>query len=404
MTLLLGTALSVYQNSGDPGANWAHFEKKRTWRGRTVAPDNRIGTSVDFWDRYHDDIAVARDLGSNAFRFSVEWSRLEPERGTLDQAAFDRYHQIVDRIRECGMEPMATMHHFVHPQWFEQLGAFEREENLPLFIEHCVRSVAAFGDRVKLWGTINEPTVLTLMGYVLGQHAPGKTLRLGLLPVVLGNLMRAHAQAYRAVKPLHPELSIGLVHSVLNFEALPGSPFYVKRIAAFLDFAFAHERVLQFFERGTFDMPTPMGRVAFEDDAPLDFLGLNYYSRVMLNGWLFPTCLPDETMTDMPYASYPEGFGAALDRVCELGVPVYVTENGISDLKDDRRADFIRDYMAEFEAGLDRGLDLRGYFYWTLIDNFEWDQGFTQHFGLYDRERRGGGGAAGGGEGGVGVV
>jgi len=392
---LWGTATCEYQNSGAincPDINWADWEKTAPGQNSHIEGGQQSGTANDHWNRVDEDITLMKKLGVNAYRFSIDWGRVEPEEGLFNQEALNHYSLLCNKLIANGITPMVTLHHFTHPRWFEKKGAFEKEENIPYFVRFSMRMFALLKDRVSLWCTINEPTIYTMQGYVRGVFPPGKTSP-GLAGEVLKNLLKAHCSVYHILKvlPGGQEMQIGIVHSLLKFEPYHWYSPIENGVCKYFTHI-VHGALKSFFKTGSFSFYTPWGtRTTYSDPlAPesFDFVGLNYYSRAVINiNWDYSAGgggYPGEVMTDMPYASYPEGFRQALLEMAELGKPIYVTENGIADAKDDRRADFIRDYIAAMAQAKKEGCDVRGYFYWTLMDNFEWDMGFDMRFGLYE--------------------
>ena len=334
-----------------------------------------------------------KELGVNSYRFSVEWSEIEPREGYFDEAVIQHYVDVVDELIKNDITPMITLFHFTYPQWFSLRGGFEDSRNISYFVRFSKKIFSVLQGKVKLWCTINEPTVIMLMGYMLGEFTPGKT-DFYLAGVVLRNLLQAHCAVYETLKaqPGGKEAQIGIVHAALKFvprrwwnpiEAIPCAYFtHVK-----------YDAILHFFLTGNFEWYTPYGlKVSYTNKKAkksLDFFGLNYYSRAVigmqmnLERPLDGICFPGEVMTDMPYASYPEGLYEAIKDVSRLKVPIYITENGIADCRDDRRATFIKRYIYSMSKAIEDGYDVRGYFYWTLTDNFEWSEGFLMSFGLY---------------------
>lgn len=330
-----------------------------------------------------------KELGCNAVRFSVEWATIEPQEGVFDLEVLSFYEQYCEELIKNGITPMITLYHWVHPLWFEQKGGFEKEENIGYFLRFCTTVFQRLSNKVHLWCTINEPTVSSFMGYVLGMHSPGKKGHFTTAGIVLQNLLYAHVCAYQTLKklPYGQEAHIGIVHQVLKAQAY--SPWYPhsRAIAWFLNFCAGHEQVKELLTTGNFNYKIPglVNVACYMPEAPqsYDFIGINYYSRVLV-GFGGPTCLPDEVMTDMEYASFPQGIYDAIADLSQLGVPLYITENGIPDSKDDRRQSFINGYLQSVHKAVTDGYDVRGYFYWTLMDNFEWDRGYSMKFGLYD--------------------
>jgi len=412
---LVGTAISTWQNSGDsdvknPESNWGqysrgahcccipHVRSGKKKSGRYLEYGTKVGCGPKFWESYEEDISLAKSLGCNSFRFSLEWSRIEPRRGQVDQAAIRRFGEIFDCIIANGMEPMPTLYHFVYPDWFRRLGGFARRENIALFVDFCKLAFEAFRAKATLWATINEPNVQVFFGYIVGNHTPGNKLRIGKAGRVMCNLFLAHAEAYRAIKALPggQEAQVGIVHNYMWFE--PSGKGISHCISRYLSRRLSHwygnDVFMEFFSTGRFKwekaVPSLCGHVEHREGEPpgLDWVGINYYTR-SLHGPLFaPTCRRGEYMTDMPYRAYPKGLYEAVAHVSKLGVPMYITETGIADRDDRHRAHHIRAYMEQVERCVKDGFDLRGVMYWTLVDNFEWDQGWTMHFGLYELDTK----------------
>eukprot|EP00727_Mastigamoeba_balamuthi_P013617 m51a1_g8879 putative beta-glucosidase (465) ;mRNA; f:632479-634041 len=372
----VGFATSEYQSSGSercPLSTWAAFERSRLGWGPFSRPairnGDRSGAACRFWDDYARDFALARSAGANAFRLSLEWSALQPAQGPLCPAAVAHYHAVLAELRGRGLGACATLLHFTLPAWFAELGGFERAENAGLFADFCARAYDEFAGEVALWCTVNEPGVAALCGYVLGLHWPGRLLRWGAAREVAENMVRGHREAYAAIKAAAAarglSARVGVVHNALAFEAtLPCTP--AAALCAALT-RLAHTGVVE-------ALGGPQGIRECND-----FFGLNFYSRALLNGLaLFPTALAGETMTEMGWATCPAAFERALREACSYGVPVYVTENG-----GERQVPFLRGYLAVLARCMGEGCDVRGYFWWTLLDNFEWDRGWGPKFGLY---------------------
>lgn len=382
-----GSALSEYQVSGASccvNSNWSQ------WEG---CLKEKSGDACQFWNRYKNDIKYMKELGIKSLRFSIEWCKIEPQEGIIDHQAIEHYKDLIQTLLDNGIQPMVTLHHFVHPQWFEAKGGFEKVENLRYFEDFCALVFEQFSDKVTFWCTINEPTVFAFQGYVRGVFPPGKK-NLYTAMKVLRNMMQVHTQIYHRLKamPGGEKVQIGLVHQYLMFE--PYSPSnLLEKIPGWLFNRLNNTAVVEFLKTGEFvgsNLPAVKINYSAPKDKPFfDFIGLNYYSVAVLKAQaslkepLVPTCKPGQIMTDMPYGTYPEGFYNALMDLSSIGKPIYVTENGIADAKDDRREDFIRTYLKALEQAIADGADVRGYYYWSLMDNYEWDLGYGMKFGLY---------------------
>ncbi|PNH02539.1 Beta-galactosidase, partial [Tetrabaena socialis] len=378
---LKGAALSVWQNSPDEFSQWTAFAlRPHSLRERLAGKCRqlRIDSCSDFWNRYHDDIACARQLGSNSLRLSLEWGRVMPEGpGRVDEAAVARYRAILDACGAAGLEPMVTLHHFAHPAWFEALGGFEREENIRYFEE---------------WAVI----AFRLFRHIVGIHAPGRKGAVATAGRVLLCMLRAHSAAYRAIRRQAggEDVRIGLVHQTIRFEAEGSGALHAaaRWTAGWLTHCFGWDVVHHYLMSGRFSwrLPGRVGGWAMVEvqepggRPPCDWLGINYYTRVVLDWRLGFTCRPGEVLTDMGWPVVPGGLYGAIAHCSELGVPLYVTETGIADGRDDRRGGLIAAYWKEVGRAVADGHDVRGFYYWTLVDNYEWHLGYNMKFGLYE--------------------
>lgn len=392
---LWGSATSSHQvEGGCRNNNWARFERSNGPDGLPrVADGQRAGNACDHWNRFREDIALMKALGLNAYRFSVEWSKIEPEAGRFDEAALEHYREVLAALHRAEVVPMVTLHHFTNPLWFEDLGAFSAEEAPELFGRFVGKVVESLGRQVRFWCTINEPTVYAVNGYVTGEFPPGirdprQALR------VLRNLLRAHGVAYRCIKRKFPESLVGIPVNIFVLE--PARKYNILdwcrvKVAERL----IHTSILRYISTGRFSVVIPgIVRETIRDgDGPVhDFVGLNYYTRFFLSfdgaglAGVRPAPVPDpERSTDMGWEIFPEGMYSSLQLIQKFtGKPIYVTENGIADEADSRRGPFISAHLNMMERAIKEGIDVRGYFHWSLLDNFEWTHGFTNRFGLYD--------------------
>jgi beta-glucosidase len=396
-TFLWGAALSEYQNSGAlncPDSNWAHWEATRFKNGKPhIVHNQKSGKADDFWHSYAADIKLMLKVGINSLRFSIEWSVIEPQEGQFNEQALQYYYKRCKALQEAGITPMITLHHFTHPQWFELLGAFEKEENIDYFIRFCKKVFDLLASCVQLWCTINEPAIYAFQGYIRGVFPPGKKNIFTALRV-LKNLMQAHTQVYATLKamPHGHHVHIGFIHQCLAFKPY-NTINPLERVTAYVLNYFVDQLTLNFCFSQFFKIYIP-GVIHLEYRAPhdqklADFIGINYYSRVLVRSqWsirqpLISAHYPHEIMTDMPYAIYPNGLYDTIKKISTLNIPIYITENGIADAQDTRRNLFLKHYLHALEKALKKGFDVRGYYYWTLMDNFEWNEGYTMKFGLY---------------------
>eukprot|EP00877_Chromochloris_zofingiensis_P007596 jgi/Chrzof1/308/Cz01g10210.t1 len=394
-----GVAISMWQNSGDEHSNWTNFVRSKFPFNRLPFGLNRYSgkygihhNNPNTWDRYREEIELAHKIGCNSFRLSIEWSRIEPKRGQIDQKAVERYHHILDCMAEFNIIPNATCHHFTHPQWFDDMGGFEKEENIPIFVDWCVRAVELFGKRIHFWATFNEPTCATFLGWITGMHPPGKTLNVVTAGRVLINKLKAHTEAYHAIKatPVGAGVVVGLVHHHITFMATGPSILsaLAKYAAEWMQYWWGYELVHKWMKTGHIEWHVPVFGKWLEwqcpgGKPPCDWFGVNYYSRAVVTWYMKPWCLPGEIMTDMYYPIYAEGLYKSLMQAAEYNIPIYITETGIADKSDANRAHMIDSYMQAALRAMKDGADVRGVYYWTLLDNFEWNAGYLMEFGLY---------------------
>ncbi len=390
-----GTATAAHQVEGNnTNNNWYQWEYSVDEYGKSRIHDNqKSGFSVDHWNRYPNDIKLMKDLGTSHYRFSIEWSRIEPSKGFIDQDALDHYRLICNELIKNNITPVVTLHHFTHPIWFEKMGAFEKKENIQYFISYSDTVFKFLNDLVPIWCTINEPAVFVSQGYFNGVFPPGKKDP-KLAAIVLGNILDSHVELYRHLKstPAGKKSKIGIVKNIFQFEPYQRWNIMDWAVSGMLDSVF-NSSIINFFKTGNFDFHLPLqAKLSFKNTeaiSSMDFIGLNYYSHYLVSArpdlkepFVFIQ-RPDEIQTDMDYSIYPEGFYRALHTIKQLEVPIYVTENGIADKEDTRRSLFIERYIYAMYKAMREGVDVRGYFYWTLMDNFEWAEGYDKKFGLY---------------------
>ena len=390
-----GTATSAHQvEGGNNNNNWYQWEHSFDENGNSRIHNNeKSGASVDHWNNYPNDIRLMKDLGTNHYRFSIEWSRVEPSRGTIDQTALEHYRALCTELIKNDITPVATLHHFSHPIWFEEMGAFEKKENIQYFISFSDTVFKFLNDIVPIWCTINEPAVFVSQGYFNGVFPPGKKDP-KLAAIVLGNLLDAHVELYRHLKstPAGKNSKIGIVKNIFQFEPYQRWNIMDWAVSSMLDSVF-NSCIINYFRTGNFDFHLPLqAKLSFQNTSAIssmDFIGLNYYSHYLVQAkpdirepFIFRK-RSNEIQTDMDYSIYPEGFYRALHTIKILKVPIYVTENGIADKDDSRRSLFINRYLYAMYKAFREGVDIKGYFYWTLMDNFEWAEGYDKKFGLY---------------------
>jgi beta-glucosidase len=388
-----GSATSAHQVEGNcTNNNWFAFESAVDKGGKPrILNGQCAGLACDQWNRFREDIALMKSLSLNAYRFSVEWSKIEPEEGRFDEGALAHYNDLIHELHRQGIRPVVTLHHFTNPLWFERKGGFLARGSPEVF-ERFVRVVARRLQRVHYWCTINEPTVYAINGYFTGEFPPARSSPHEAF-LVLRHMLLAHARAYHTIKDLREDAQVGPALSVFPFEAFsPWNPLEI--VSSHLADRLFHREILDFLTTGRARLLTLVTdpRRPISVSGPIaDFIGLNYYTRFYLRvrPWKRHPILgtakrPEEELTDMGWEIYPEGLRAALRLISQsTDKPIIITENGIADAGDKKRGEFIADHLRVLASEVAAGTNVCGYFYWSLLDNFEWAHGYTKRFGLF---------------------
>ena len=389
---LWGAATSAHQVEGGNDRNdWWRWEAEPGH----IRGGARSGAACLHWERYPGDLDLLRGLGMNAYRLSIEWSRVEPEAGRIDEEALAHYRSVLEACRERSITPMVTIHHFTNPLWFTALGGWEERRNLPHFERHARLLGERFGDLVDWWITVNEPEVLGFYGYASGVWPPGVADRTRALAVI-ANLLEAHALASRALRDADRVDADGdgratMIGAAKHWVLLePRRAWWpLDRMAASAQNAVFNEAVAEALAGGPIDLRIPGARSARRKVEALagssDFLGVNYYTRwlVTLFGRDSRSVRRGAPVSDLGWEIYPEGIERALAACAEFGLPMVITENGLSDAADRHRPSFVRSTLASLDRARRKGADVRGYFHWSLMDNFEWADGHEGRFGLH---------------------
>ena len=390
-----GTATAAHQIEGNCTNNWSEFEKGIKGNGDpNIKGSQKSGLACDSWNRYDEDIKLMKELGVSHYRFSIEWSKIQPKENIIDKSAINHYHKMINSLIKNNIIPVITLYHFTHPIWFEKKGAFEKKSNILFFRDFCELIFNQYSSKVNFWCTINEPAVMTSMGYFNGEFPPGKR-NPQLSAIVLNNLLDAHVEVYHALKKLNngSESQIGIVKNINHFD--PWRRWNILDwVVTWAVNTFFNNSTIQYFKTGKYSVKIP-GIMWYSSRNDLaknanDFIGLNYYSHNYLQfNWSFkePFIVKyknQDIMTDMPYTIYGEGIYRAIEDISKLNLPIYITENGIADAKDNRRELFIKRYLYAVSEAIKSGYDVRGYFYWSLLDNFEWAFGYDMKFGLHE--------------------
>jgi beta-glucosidase len=388
---LWGVSTAAHQVEGNNVASqWSAWEAA----GRIRSGD-RCGLACDWWCSAERDFDLAQSLGLNALRLSIEWSRIEPQPRNFDQTAICRYRQMLEALHQRGIRPVVSLHHFSHPLWFENEGGFLSPGATERFVEFAARVVTEVGHLCQDWVTFNEPNVYAALGYVLGEFPPGKKGAIIDALQVLGAMARAHAYIYERIHELQSHTNVGWAHNYLVFQ--PASSAIRDRLIARLASELFNETMIHAIEHGRLPHVLSLadGDLS-EAKGTCDFVGLNVYSRFHVAfdpafaSQLFARVFvpPDVPQGDHgienPYGeAYPPAISAAVNRASRLRKPIYILENGVPDAADRIRPWVIVSAVRELHRLIECGADVRGYFHWTLTDNFEWSEGWGLRFGLF---------------------
>ena len=390
--MLCGFANSMFQSSklGECGdSNWS----------KTINDNKITGSDVSYshWEHYESDINTMKHVhGMNSYRFSIEWSHVEPKEGKFNSAVLHKYKNIIDHCLQIDIQPMITLHHFNEPLWFYELGGFSHESNIKYFVRFCKHVYSMFHNKVSLWCTINEPAIYAFMGYLYGKFPPQR-IDLQETIDVLKHLLMAHVSVYSELKKINQNNQIGIVHNVLIFKPLYKYDFVTNSLLSELNII-TNELVITFFTTGSYIYDKRIlfhsAHEHYHDSQAIlsnDFFGLNFYANPVigpnLQNLYGPTHQNNQIMGDMYLPIDPEGFSDAIDIVSNLKIPIYITETGIADESDILRPLLIEQYMNVIKEKKDSGINIFGCYFWTFRDNYEWGE-HNKLFGFYDKNNK----------------
>ncbi|MCX5668719.1 MAG: glycoside hydrolase family 1 protein [Candidatus Omnitrophica bacterium] len=369
---LWGAATSAHQVEGQNIYNdWWQAEQ-----GHLLKETSDL--ACKHYELYAEDFAIAKQLNHNCHRFSIEWSRIEPQEGNFQPLEIEHYRKIIADLKSKGIEPVVTLHHFTNPVWFSQKGGWTKFKLQKYFLRFVDKMVKEFADQVKFWITINEPLVYSSHSYLLGAWPPKECSLFKTAKVTL-NLAKAHIKAYRIIHKIYRQKALAkpMVSIAANLQAFEVcQPTLKNKLAAYL-----RNRLYNFY----------FIEVLLRKKT-LDYIGVNYYGRnlVDVHSWgirhlLLDTCQDNHhplRKNSLGWDIYPQGLYKLLIFMKKYNLPVLITENGICTQDDALRWDYIREHLEELHRAIGQGVSVIGYIYWSLIDNFEWDKGFNPRFGL----------------------
>lgn len=392
---LWGAATSSHQVEGNTRNDWSEWERAHavelaatarqrqeketvlaTGEAHALVPPEALtqenyisGRAADHYQRYEEDFDLARLLGHTAHRFSIEWSRIEPEEDVWNEEALEHYRRVVAALRARGLEPFVTLWHWTIPLWLRDKGGVEHRA-FPFYFERFVKQVVRAlnengTENVTYWMTLNEPTSVMMNSYIRGVWPPQKKNLLSAFRV-LHRLADAHKRAYAAIHALQTDAHVGIAHAVVYAEPLRNT--VLDRCATAVSNFFSNRYFLRL-----------IGNTQ-------EFIGLQYYfhQRIAFPGKIHNT---NARVSDLGWELYPEGLEMLLRSFARYGQPIYITEHGLADSRDAHRAWYLTESLRTVQRAIAAGVDVRGYFHWSLLDNFEWDKGFWPRFGLIAVDR-----------------
>jgi len=400
-----GAATSAHQVEGGNHNDWTEWEKenaerlakeaaKKSWPDfilknypNPLQKENYIsGKACDHYNRFEEDFDLAKKLGHNAHRFSIEWSRIEPLEGRFNEKEIQHYRQVIRALRKRNIEPFVTLWHWTLPLWVRNIGGWENKRVISYFSRYAERIIQEYRDTVRFWIPINEPEFYVGLGYTLGVQPPA-VKNIFRANVALRNLAAAQRSVYKIIHETQPSAEVGVAQAtnhMFPYKDLLSNKIFVK--------------ILEYVQNRRF-----LNHIG----GAYDFIGIQYYQSLFVNfkfgngQWgLEKISPPQDQASDLDWFIYPEGVYRMLKLMARYKKPIYITENGIADSRDIKRADFIREHLVWIQRALREGVDVKGYLYWSLLDNFEMPRldGFWPRFGLVEVDYSARGGSASGGK------
>ena len=406
-----GTATASYQIEGawnEDGKGMSIWDSFSHTPGN-VQNNDTGDVACDHYHRFKEDIEIMKELGLDSYRFSVSWPRIMPDgKGEINQKGLDFYKNLVEELLNAGISPALTLYHWDLPFELQKIGGWTNRDVAEYFAEYAELMFDELGDRVERWITHNEPWVVSFMGYHTGEHAPGLT-DLKLAQDAAHNLLLSHGKAVERFRSKNLDGELGITLNL--YQTYPATDSEKDKEAAGL----AKESLNGWFLNPIFNGNYPakisefynnaVGDIEIQDgdmdliSQDIDFLGINYYSRAVVKYDSSQEFIPvahikpeDSQYTEMGWEVYPEGLYDLLTEIKEVygDIPLYITENGAAfddelidgQVKDEERLDYLKQHFKAAHKAIKNGVNLKGYYVWSLMDNFEWAHGYSKRFGL----------------------
>ncbi|MCK5319982.1 glycoside hydrolase family 1 protein [Candidatus Parcubacteria bacterium] len=370
---LWGTATSAYQVEGGITNDWSEWEAKRAkskkFKNKKLNPDDYIcGKACDSYNRYEEDFDLAKSLNTNAVRLGIEWARIEPKKGVWDVKEIKHYAQVLAVAKKRGLKTVVTLWHWTSPLWIAKAGGWANKETITRYLRYVDLIVNELGGNIDYWVTLNEPNLFTFFSYITGKFPPEKH-NIFKANKVMNNLVKAHNNAYDKIHEYFPNAKAGITGLYNYIEPAHKWNFVELFLAKFIH---------KIWNKNMLDKTIKNS----------DFIGCNYYfhDRIV---WYPPFKKNlNKLVHDKGWEIYPEGMYHILKFLQKYKKPIYILENGLADRGDKLRKQFIKDHLFYVHKAIKTGADVRGYFHWSLLDNFEWAEGYAPKFGLFTVDRK----------------
>lgn len=384
---LWGTSASAYQVEGGIKNDWSEWEKenaerlankaKNYWQGWQIKkfpemldPKNYFcGKACDSYNRYEEDFDLATGLNNNAVRLGIEWARIEPRKGEWDMKEIGHYRKVLQAAKDRNLKTVVTLWHWTNPLWLARMGGWSNKSVVKYFTRYIELIAEELGNLIDYWVTLNEPLMHIGHGYLDGKFPPNKKASLIGTIKVFNNFAKAHKNGYKIIHNKYPKAPVSIATTTGYFE--PARKWnLIEVLIAKLGHYFRNDWYL------------------YKIKNYFDYIGINYYHHDRMV-WHPPFKKNlNKKINDRGWEIYPEGIYYVLKRYIKFKKPMLILENGTADKEDNHRADFIKEHLYYMHKAIKEGADVHGYFYWSLLDNFEWAEGFWPKFGLHSVNRK----------------
>ena len=379
---LWGAATAAHQVEGKTHNQWSvwelenakakaaqaqyHLQDFPSWdriKKEAKDPENYVsGKLADHYHRYKEDFDFLEKMHMNAYRFSIEWSRIEPKEGAWNSEAISHYKEYLDELRRRGIEPIVTLMHFTLPVWFAELGGFEYRRNVKFFVRYAEKIMRELGNSVRYVITFNEPDIYAENSYLTQEWPPAKSSKLSYWKVI-HNIAHAHNVTAQTLHTLNNRYKVSIAKNSAFY--YPGDDAWLSRVSSEIQQFIKDDYIMRLFVRRS------------------DFIGLNYYFSNRFYGYRIHN--PDEKLSDMHWDMHPADIEYVLERLYrKYKKPILITENGVADAQDEYRKWWITETLTAIQSAMKRGVEVKGYLHWSLMDNFEWAAGKWPRFGLVE--------------------